>query len=180
MRKGGQVHRRPQALGDEHPENITIDPIISMDGRLWDAQIIYAGKELHSGLIPNIPDVCISVTETVCKLCRASLNRCFVHNVCRDGKIPRHFRHALNASRPWLACMAYNSRSSWSWMATPPAIAFDSSSSAWSMECKMRKVRNENLTRRAVSSFCCRRTRRTCGRPSIASFDCGTRRTLRS
>ena len=63
----GQVWRKPPQIGAEHAENVTIDPVICADGSLVDVQIIFAGKELHSGLVPNTEDtpVYVSVTESV-------------------------------------------------------------------------------------------------------------------
>ena len=66
MREEGTPCRKPSQVGSEHAENVTIDPVISADGKLWDVQLILAGQELNSGLIPNIREPAYtSVTETV-------------------------------------------------------------------------------------------------------------------
>ena len=56
---------KPAVIAAEHSENVSIDPIISLDGRLWSTQLIYKGALLDTDHLPDLPHVVVSATESV-------------------------------------------------------------------------------------------------------------------
>jgi hypothetical protein len=82
--------RRPNVIGNEHPEQVTVDPIISYDGRVWLTQVIMTGKTLTASMVPPAKlskSVAVSATENV-SVMRA--DRSLTH---RAGRTRRHSWH---------------------------------------------------------------------------------------
>lgn len=64
--EAGTAPARVVRIAEEHSENVTFDPIVSMDGKKWAAQIIFKGLEsLSVSSLPDIPGVVASLTPSV-------------------------------------------------------------------------------------------------------------------
>jgi hypothetical protein len=85
--------RRPQKLGGEHSQNVTVDPIVSMAGEMYNVQVIFKGDSVDESMLfsADFPGMA-SASENV----RSIL--LLWSNSSRDGKHKLRFKKGCKSS----------------------------------------------------------------------------------